>query len=120
MSQEPKRQTDLDSLVPYVKERVEQVMAALITAGFDPIVFEARRSKERQKWLYGVGRTHDKNRKPVTWTMHSFHILGKAVDIISKRKGWNWPAFFDALHVEGEKVGLHPIPQEGCHLEWEG
>jgi hypothetical protein len=120
MPQEPRRQTDLDTLQSYVADRVREVITAMQAAGFDPIVFEARRELARQKWLYGVGRTHDKNRKPVTWTMNSLHIPGKAADIISKRRGWNWPEFYVALHAAAHKVGLHTIAQEGCHIEWQG
>jgi peptidoglycan L-alanyl-D-glutamate endopeptidase CwlK len=120
MPQEPKRYADLDTLQPYVRERVERVMAAMVAAGFDPIIFEARRSPTRQKWLYGVGRTHDKKRKPVTWTLESKHISGKAVDIISKRWGWANNAFFVALRKAAHAEGMHTIANDGAHIEWQG
>ncbi len=50
--------------------------------------------------------------------MNSRHLVGKAADIISKKRGWNWPEFYDALHVEAEKLGLEVIPQERCHVQW--
>ena len=47
------------------------------------VVFEARRSQERQKYLYAQGREkpYEKNRI-VTWTMDSKHLSGDAVDIV--------------------------------------
>ena len=117
---EPPRQTSLDGLQVYLRPRVEQVLARMTERGFDPIIFEARRSEERQRWLYGIGRTHSLRRKPVSWTLNSLHIKGKAVDIISKTRKWDWPAFYVALKIEAKAVGLSTIPQEGCHVEWRG
>jgi len=115
---EPKRNKSLDSLEPYVKERVERLLKAMKARGFDPIIFEARRSLERQKWLYGIGRTHQTRRRPVTWTMHSRHIVGKAVDVISKSRLWDWPEFFAALKREAAVVGLHTLAVEQCHVQF--
>ena len=115
---EPKRVNDIDALVPYVASRVRTVLARMEARGFDPIVFESRRSLARQLWLYAQGRTRPGPK--ITWTLASKHLSGKAVDIISRSKGWNWDEFYRALAEEGRKVDLHPIPQEGCHLEWRG
>jgi len=117
---EPKRNTDTNSLVPYVKDRVQKLLVAMKARGYEPIIFEALRSDERQAWLYGIGRTHQKNRKPVTFTLKSKHIDGKACDIISRSKLWNDPRFFTALKQEANKVGLYTLSFERCHLEWRG
>lgn len=115
---EPKRQSDVNLLEPYVADRVKKVIVALKARGFDPIVFESRRTEARQRWLYSIGRTTQKNRKPVTWTMKSLHIHGKAADIISKKHGWNDPPFFEALAEEAVKVGMHTLGVELCHIQW--
>lgn len=118
---EPPRNKSIDSLAPYVADRVRLVLAAMKKRGYDPVIFEALRTSERQVYLYGIGRTHSKRRKPITWTLTgSYHLKAKAVDIISRSRGWDWPEFYAALHEEGHKVGLHTIAQEGCHLQWEG
>ena len=117
---EPKRQSDISALVPYVRDRVKAILAELEDLGFDPMVFEARRSDERQKWLYGIGRTHSLDRKPVSWTLKSKHISGKAVDIISKSKMWIHPKFFAALKKVSKKYGMHTLKKEACHIEWQG
>ncbi len=119
-TKEPARNTDLHSLWEPIQDRVSRLLTAMTRRGFDPIIFEALRSEWRQKWLYGVGRTHDLKRKPVTWTMHSKHLAGKAVDIVSKKHLWDYPEFYDALAEEAEKVQLHVIPNERCHCEWQG
>jgi hypothetical protein len=114
---EPPRNNKIDSLKPAFARKVKLLLAKMTAYGFDPVVFEARRSVERQKWLYGVGRTHDTNRKPVTWTKKSNHFDGNAVDIVSHSKLWNHPKFFARLKVEAVKLGLHVIPQEDCHIQ---
>jgi hypothetical protein len=117
---EPKRNADITSLVPYVADRVEKILARMKARGFDPIVFEALRTKARQEWLYGVGRTHSLKRKPITWTLKSRHLAGKAVDIISKKRGWNWPEFYTALREEARREGMYALDVEQCHIEFRG
>ena len=115
---EPKRIAGTNGMVDYVAARVEQVLAAMRERGFDPVIFEGLRTAKRQLWLYGVGRTHSKRRRPVTWTRTSRHMTGKAADIISKSRGWDWPEFYDALEQEARKVGLRVLTVERCHVEW--
>lgn len=118
---EPKRQSDLNLLVPYFRERVERVFAAMRARGFDPVAFETLRTQERQTWLYGIGRTHHKHRPTVTKAKKvTKHGAGKAVDVISKKRGWNWPQFFTTLREEAEKEGVHVLNVEQCHIEWQG
>jgi LAS superfamily LD-carboxypeptidase LdcB len=122
---EPPRIKSLDSLADYVADRVRKVLAGMKKRGYDPVVFEAARSTERQIYLFGIGRFYLKNRKPVTMlngtSNRSMHQRGKAVDIISKSRLWDWPQFYAALREEGAKVGLHSLhPFEECHLEWRG
>ncbi len=63
---EPKRITSISELWEPIQGRVRNVLAAMKARGFDPIIFESRRTKERQAWLYGKGRTHHLRSKPVT------------------------------------------------------
>jgi len=120
---EPKRITSISELWEPIQERVKAVLAAMKARGFDPIIYESRRTTERQAWLWGIGRAHHLNRKPVTdkdgVKKQSRHQVAKAVDVISKSRYWGWPAFFRALRQEAKKQGLHSLaPYEECHLEW--
>lgn len=117
---EPARQSSVWLLWEPFRDRVLELNKRLSERGFDPMVFESLRTLERQKWLYGVGRTHSLTRKPVTWTLISRHLVGKGVDIISKSRLWNHPAFFKALREEAEKLGLRVLDKEQCHVEWTG
>lgn len=114
---EPARNRDINSLQRYFKDKIKALLDNMTRLGFDPVIYEAKRSPERQKWLFGVGRTHDTSRKPVTWTLKSEHLTGNAVDIVSHSKLWSNPKFFARLKIEAKKLGLHVIPQEQCHVQ---
>lgn len=84
MTSEPKRNSDINSLSDTFKKKFTPFWQEVIAKYPNAMVFEALRSKERQKWLYGVGRTHSMERKPITWTINSKHLTGDAVDIVFK------------------------------------
>lgn len=123
---EPGRQSSLDGCAPAFALKVKNVLAAMQTKGFDPIVFEALRSAERSVWLYGFGRDYDDGRGVVTQilpTQHSWHFFGLAADIISKSKEWNAPAaFWTALRACAEAEDLVSGQQfsrpDGPHVQW--
>lgn len=118
---EPKRQATLDKLFPPFKAKIDLLIRRMTARHFDPAIFESIRTPQRQKWLYGYGRTHHIGKKPKTWTMNSRHIPGKAVDIISFSRFWDWPEFYEALREEVHKIPeLELIPQEICHVQWHG
>jgi hypothetical protein len=114
---EPKRDRSLEHLEYGFRVKVNKLLSAMWAKGYDAVAFETLRSAKRQAWLYSIGRTRQRNRKPVTFTLRSNHQSGRAVDIISKRKGWTWPGFFAVLKGEAEKLGLHVLTFEGCHVE---
>ena len=118
MITEPARCSDPESLWPPFREKLAKLIERMEKRGFDPVVFEARRSLARQRWLYGCGRSHHQDRKPVTWTMTSKHLVGKAADIISHSRAWSWPEFYSALKEEAKPLGLTTIKQEACHVQW--
>ena len=119
-SQQPKRESSLDALWPPFRNRVDVLFKRMEERGYDPVAFETRRSWKRQRWLYGYGRKHHKDKKPITWTMKSRHIVGKAVDVVSKEYWWSSKKFYRVLHEEARKLGLYWLRMETCHIEWRG
>jgi hypothetical protein len=116
---EPPRNNDPNSLESYVADRFKVLYERMRARGFDPEMFEAKRSKLRQFWLYGYGRWHHIGQPKKTWTLLSRHIPGKAADTVSKSRWWDWPEFFTALIEEGSRLSLFPAGKsERCHLEW--
>lgn len=106
---EPPRHVSLDELAPKFRAKILLVLAELRERGFDPFVFEALRSQDRQEWLHGFGRQWTDGRAnggTVTALMIGWHLYGTAVDIIDAKKGWDNAAFFNALGEAGERQGL--------------
>lgn len=88
---------DMDLLVPAFRSRVESVLADMRAQGFDPLVWETWRSRERAALLSarGVG------------VVQSMHCYGCAVDIISESKRWGAPRkFWLALGAAAKAHGL--------------
>jgi peptidoglycan L-alanyl-D-glutamate endopeptidase CwlK len=84
---------DLAALAPRFRAAVEAALAECRAAGLDAIVYEARRSNERQEWLYAQGRTRPGERVTnAKDAMHGWHFFGLAVDVISRSMEWDAPA----------------------------
>lgn len=100
---------DIGKLNVLVQVMLAAALKKIKAAGVTPLIVETYRSKERQYYLYGQGRTAaqctvagvpaakaKKYAKPgmkqCTWTLNSIHIQKKAVDVIPLRNGkaiWN-------------------------------
>lgn len=100
---------DAKQLNPLVQVMLAAALADIERNRISPLLVETYRSKERQYFLFGKGRTvkqcteagmtlnyAETYAKPgdakVTWTLNSIHIQKKAVDLIPLRKGkavWN-------------------------------
>jgi len=99
---------DPAKLAPGFRGLVEAVLADLTGQGFDPWLFEAVRTAERQAFLYAKGRTLP---GPIVTKakshLQSWHGHGLAVDIISRGALWNAPpAFWTALGAACAAHGL--------------
>jgi hypothetical protein len=101
---------DLSLLAPRFRRDVLRLLVRMQERGFDPIVAEAFRDDDRQRYLYGFGREYDDGRGVVTnaaTAAKSWHGFGLAVDIISASKGWDAPeGFWTALGEECREIGL--------------
>lgn len=88
---------DPAKLLPSFARRLEQLFRNMRALGFDPYLHEGYRSPERSTELADSG---------VLAARDSMHNYGGAADIRSASRFWAWPEFFDALAIEGPKVGL--------------
>lgn len=100
---------DTGKLNVLVQVMLTAALKEIKSAGVNPLVVETYRSKERQYYLYGQGRTAAQcvaagipaakakkyarpGIKQCTWTLNSIHIQKKAVDVAPVRNGkaiWN-------------------------------
>lgn len=123
---EPPRSADVSRCAPRFAEKIARVIQRMEQQGYDPIVYEAGRSEERQVWLHGFSREYDDGRGCVTHAATAFkawHIYGLAVDIISRSKGWDAPdGFWACLRTEAEAEGLEAGAKwkmaDKPHVQW--
>lgn len=97
------KNANLNGLDPQLADKVISIVMNLQRLGWKPVIAEAVRTKEQQAEKVKLGYSK---------TMNSKHIVGKAVDIIDRRYGWDGPAsdlnyqFWVDLGKEVKKEGL--------------
>ena len=86
-------------LVPAFADKLEILFSRLRQLGFDPMLNEGLRSKERGARLKELGYSQAGNK--------SMHVYGVAADILSKSGGWSGSqALWDAMGPIAEDLGL--------------
>lgn len=107
---------DLETVAPQLRGKVARVIERMKNEyGHDVSIVEASRSQERQDWLYEQGRT--RSGPIVTWTRHSAHTRGDAVDVMIDG-AWDNAAGFARLQRIASEEGLRTLGmQDPGHLE---
>jgi len=88
---------DPEHLIPNFRRKLERVFEGMQALGYNPVLWEGRRSRVRAAKLdkRGTGKTK------------SIHILGLAADIVDRDKLWAAPAgFWEALARLSAQEGL--------------
>ncbi|MCR5345903.1 MAG: M15 family metallopeptidase [Lachnospiraceae bacterium] len=110
---EPSQDRSLEKLNGVVRELLALAVEDLRKQGVAPLIVETYRTKERQMWLYGQGRTakqlaakgvpaeYAHSGAIVTQTLNSIHKTGCAIDIIPVRNG---KAIWDANDADTKKI----------------
>ena len=116
----PPINNNVNSLSPTFRKKFDLWRAEVITKYPNAVVFEARRSQERQSWLYSQWRTRPW--KIITWTLNSNHKDWNAVDIVFRNNGrleWVWP-YNDLIEIAKKYWIRNLKPRETCHFEDDG
>lgn len=142
---EPAKQTSLELLYGPTREKARSWLAQANAEfpQFDFRVLETRRTRDRQAWLFGQGRSMaqcqavgigagyaNPSGKTVTWTMDSMHRYDVALDFVIVRVNqpgpeddtldWNAAPYLAVLaKVPPERYGLRSLARIGDfgHLE---
>lgn len=114
----------IDVLPPKMRAAIVCTLDRMRLGGWDATIFEVWRSDRRQQFLYSYGRTRPgprvTNAKDAYTSVHYYFL---AVDIISRKKGWDHPRFFYWLGQHAESCGLvagvfwKSFP-DGPHVQW--
>lgn len=119
------RNTSTDDLYPDFAERLQRwlLQASVEFPQFIFRITETRRTLERQKYLYSIGRTRQPLGKVVTYTLDSMHRYGLAADIAIIRKAtkqaiWDWGVWERVYtKVPPGKFGIERLRWEMPHLQ---
>lgn len=118
------RDNDRSHLHPVLREKLQQLDAALLSKGIPLTLFEGFRAPERQADLYAQGRGTGTPGHFVTkanpWS--SFHQYGLAVDYVFQINGqWTWNEPRTGMWAEytqlADSVGLRSLSFEKPHVE---
>jgi hypothetical protein len=108
---EPPVIKDTNLLAEPFKSIALEILITLKREGFKAFVIETKRSRERQEWLYGYGRTHHKANPVKTKVLHSKHETGIAIDIGFKDSKGNviWDSKYSGWKRLDELAHLHRL-----------
>lgn len=113
----PPINNDINSLSPEFRKRFDPWWSEVTKKYPNAVVFETKRSQERQNRLYAQGRTRPW--KIVTRTKTSNHKDWNAVDIVF-RNAWKleraWP-YNDLIEIANKYWIRNLKPTETCHFE---
>ena len=75
------------------------------------------RTSEEQKEMYAIGRTKELHRSPITWTLNSYHMTGKAFDIYAYVNG---KASWDLKYLEPIARNIQRVAMDcfNVKIEW--
>ena len=107
---------DTQAIDPELKAKVDRVVARMkAETGHEVTIAESWRSQTRQNALHAQGRTE--TGPVVTWTRHSLHTEGAAVDVMIDGKFDN-AAAYQQLQTIANEEGLHTLgARDPGHLE---
>lgn len=104
---------DPANLDPVLRDKIAAMLLDLEGDGYDPRPFEGARTQHRQAWLYGSSRPdfpgYGRPGPKLTGTLKASNhgtYPARAVDVISRSRGWDWPEFYVALGAAAKRQGL--------------
>lgn len=116
----PPINNDINSLNPEFRKKFDPWRKEVLAKYPNAVIFEARRSQDRQDWLYAQGRSRPG--KIVTWLKISNHRDWNAVDIVFRNNGRLERAGpYNDLIAMWKKYWIRNLaPTELCHFEDDG
>jgi D-alanyl-D-alanine carboxypeptidase len=122
----PPQVRDQTHLHPEFKTKLQAWLAAAKKAGFNILVYETTRTLDRQKYLYGQGRSgvaYGRGGSVVTYTLDSLHRYRCAVDLVplGRNGAANWGGYGSLyVAVPPSKFGLEILNFERPHVQIKG
>jgi hypothetical protein len=114
---------DLNSLHPYFRDRISELVEVCKKQGIELAVVESYRTHAKQAEYFGMGRKYTRSKGG-----NSKHQYGLAVDLVPVIDGkaiWENHNLWKTIGVNGERLGLRwggrwRAPYDPAHFEWSG
>jgi len=114
---------DLNSLHPYFRDKIYDLIAACKAQGIELAVVESFRTHAKQSEYFGMGRKYTRSKGG-----KSKHQYGLAVDVVPIVDGvaqWDNMKLWRRVGLAGERLGLRwggrwKAPFDPAHFEWTG
>jgi hypothetical protein len=114
---------DLNSLHPYFRDRIVELIHACKEQGIELAVVESFRTHAKQSEYFGMGRKYTRSKGGKS--KHQYGLAVDVVPIVDSVAMWDDVALWKRIGVAGEKLGLRwggrwRSPYDPAHFEWAG
>lgn len=114
---------DLQSLHPYFRDRILQLIHNCKAKGIQLAIVESYRTHAKQSEYFGMGKKY--TRSAGGKSKHQYGLAVDVVPIVDSVAVWDNLALWRKIGVEGEKLGLRwggrwRSPFDPAHFEWTG
>jgi hypothetical protein len=114
---------DLNSLHPYFRDRIVELIHQCKAQGIELAVVESFRTHAKQAEYFGMGRKYTRSKGGKS--KHQYGLAVDVVPIIDSVAVWDNTSLWKKIGVIGEKLGLRwggrwRAPYDPAHFEWAG
>jgi peptidoglycan L-alanyl-D-glutamate endopeptidase CwlK len=114
---------DLNSLHPYFRDRIYQLINNCRAKGIELAIVESYRTHAKQHEYFTMGRKYTRSKGGKS--KHQYGLAVDVVPIVDSVAVWDNVILWRKIGVEGEKLGLRwggrwKSPYDPAHFEWSG
>lgn len=114
---------DLNSLHPYFRDKIKDLIRICKAQGIELAVVESFRTHAKQAEYFGMGRKYTRSKGGKS--KHQYGLAVDVVPIIDSVAVWDNVSLWRKIGVAGERLGLRwggrwRAPYDPAHFEWSG
>jgi hypothetical protein len=115
--------TDLNSLHPYFRDQVTELIARCKAKGIELAIVETFRTHAKQREYKNMGRKYTTSR--AGQSKHQYGLAIDVVPVVNSKPVWNNASLWRKIGITGERLGLRwggrwNDPYDPGHFEWTG
>lgn len=114
---------DLNSLHPYFRDRILELIRVCKAQGIELAVVESFRTHAKQAEYFGMGRKYTRSKGGKS--KHQYGLAVDVVPVVNSVALWDDQVLWKKIGVAGERLGLRwggrwRSPYDPAHFEWSG